>query len=417
MTRTLVIGTISAALFISPVLHAQTATRSTSIDSTVLRSMERWRLPGVVVVIVKDGETILNRGYGTRVVGEERTVNEETLVHIASHSKAVTATALAMLVDAERLSWDDPVRLHIPEFEVTDAYVTDHVTIRDLVSHRGGLPAAAIGGFQNADFRMDDLLAALRTRPTGAFRDQQLYSQPSMALAGEVVSRVSGVPWERFVREHIFEPLGMLNSYTSTPDLVERFGEPGPDQNVFIPARKRAGELLRGDWSTIGTHRLYAPAGGIITNGSDMAKWIALLLRDGEYDGGRLLSGRALAETRLPLIPLDPALRMFTDPVGALGAGTLGWNAVTYCDLIVYFAAGGWMSSVVAIMPDVGLGVGIFTNAYFSERHGFESLFAVHSLALEAIDFALSREPREWNALYDATLSRAAGEGSSGTQP
>jgi CubicO group peptidase (beta-lactamase class C family) len=404
-------GALLLAATASSDVQAQVGPLPSSFESHVQESMQRWGLPGVVVVVVKDGEVILTKGYGTRVVGDQRAVDANTLVHVASHSKAVTATAVAMLVAAGKLSWDDPLRKHIPEFAVADSYVTDELTIRDLVSHRGGLPAAAIGGFRNSNVGVDALLEALRTRRPEPFRARQVYSQASIALAGEVVARVSGLPWERFVREEIFAPLGMFDSYTSTPDLLERFGAPAPDKNILIPARKRDGQIHLGEWSEIGTDRLYAPAGGIITTGSDVAKWITFLLQGGEYHGRRLLHEAALAETRVPLIPLDPALGTFTEPVGPLGTGTPGWNAVVHAGRLVFFAPGGWMSSVVAIMPDQQLGVGVFTNAYFSERHAFESLFPVYAIALQAIDLALGITPRDWNGAYQEALARAANSG------
>lgn len=415
MRATMIIPVASIALFSAVAdlgaLDAQTSTPGPSFDSYVLAAMAEWGLPGVVVIVVRNGDVILSKGYGTRLVGEQRPVDEHTLLHVASHSKAVTAIALAMLVDAGAMSWDDPVRQHILEFAVADSFVTAELTVRDLVSHRGGLPAAAIGGFRNANGHIDALLQALRSRRPDGFRARQVYSQSSIAVAGEVVARVSGLPWERFVRERLFEPLGMSESYTSNPDLAERFGAPAPDQNIFIPARKRDGQIQRGEWSEIGTARLYAPAGGIVSSGSDMAKWIAFLAQGGEYQNRRLLGEAALVETLRPLIPLDPALSTFTEPIGPLGIGTLGWNAVAHAGRLAYFAPGGWMSSVVAIIPEERLGVGVFTNAYFSERHPFESLFPVYAIALQAIDVTQGLAPRDWNGLYRAALQRAAEPG------
>jgi hypothetical protein len=122
-----------------------------------------------------------------------------------------------------------------------------------------------------------------------------------------------------------------------------------------------------------------------------------------------LLSVEALAETRAALIPLDPALSTFTDPIAPLGTATLGWNAVAYAGHVAYFAPGGWMSSVVALVPAAGVGVGVFTNAYFSERHPFESLFPVYALALVALDSVMEVPPKDWSSVYRAALATVAG--------
>jgi CubicO group peptidase (beta-lactamase class C family) len=396
---------------------AQAGTLPDSIDTVVARIMDEWRVPGVVVVVVRDGATLVNRGYGMRMAGESLPVGPQTLVHIASHSKAMTATALALLVDQGRLSWEDPVHRHVPEFAAANPVLTDQLTVRDLAAHRGGLPAPALGGFRNGDFGIEELLAALRTATVTPLRDRQVYSQAGIALAGEVIARISGMTWEAFVRERIFAPLGMDHSFTSTPDLVARFGDPSRDLDVMIPARTRSGDVVPGTWSVIGTHRLYAPAGGVTSTGTDLARWISFLLGGGELEGQRLLSAAALAETRTPLIPLDPELRLFTDPVGPLGAGTAGWNAVAYGQRTLYFAPGGWMSSVIALVPEANVGVGIFTNAYFSERHAFESLFPTYALAMSVIDVSLGETPKDWSAAYRAALDRAAPRPPQAQQP
>jgi CubicO group peptidase (beta-lactamase class C family) len=382
----------------TPILAAQTDFGSVDLDAVVHETMSRWEVPGVVLVLVHNGEAVV-RGYGTRVVGEERPVDSATLVQIASHTKAVTATALAMLVSEGGLSWDDPVRMHIPEFSLADPRVGELLSVRDLVSHRGGLPAPPIGGFRNAAYSIESLLDTLRTERGDNFRKAQIYSQPGIALAGEVVARVSGMPWETFVRERIFAPLGMVDSYTSNTDLLERFGAPSGEKNVFMSARKRGGTVTAGDWSGIGTTPLYAPAGGITTTGADMAKWISFLLGDGDYSD-------AIAETLRPLIPLDPLLRTFTDPIAPLGTATMGWNAVTHEGRVVYFAPGGWMSCAVALVPDADLGVGVFTNAYFYERHSFESLFPVYALAMQVIDLELGAVQTDWNKVFAEALAR-----------
>lgn len=214
--------------------------------------------------------------------------------------------------------------------------------------------------------------------------------------------------WEDFIHERLFMRLGMHNSYTSTPDLFERAGDPAPEKDIFIPARNEGGEVRQGDWKEVSCGRLYAPAGGIVTTRTDIAKWMMFLLQEGEINKVRLLSAEALQETWSPLVLLDPRLRGWSDPTADFFSGSLGWVVFRHQGPQVYEAPGGWMSSVVALVPEEALAVGVFTNAYFTERHAFESLLFVNALKLRVIDAFLGFPQRDWSALFKNLLTETA---------
>src|SRR5690606_17762613 len=113
------------------------------LDAYVARVIEAFEVPGVGVGIVKDGQVVLAKGYGVRRLGDPEPADEHTLFSIASNTKAFTATALAMLVEAGILKWDYLVIDHLPLFQLSDDYVTQHRTVRDLLVHHSGLPAYA----------------------------------------------------------------------------------------------------------------------------------------------------------------------------------------------------------------------------------------------------------------------------------
>ena len=113
--------------------------RFAGLDAYVTAAMRRWETPGVALAVVKDGEIVLARGYGVCELGSDRKVTPDTRFAIASCAKSFTASGLAALVDDGKLKWDDPVINHLPEFQLADPYLTSHVTIRDLLTHRTGL--------------------------------------------------------------------------------------------------------------------------------------------------------------------------------------------------------------------------------------------------------------------------------------
>ena len=314
-------------------------------DCYVQNSMEEWGAAGIMLIVVKDDQVLYQKGYGSRIFGEERPIDENTVLQIASHTKPITATAIAMLVDEGRLSWDDPIKMHIPEFELSDPYATGKATIRDLLSHQVGLRGAP-GGFNNPEFCFPDLIAALSVQPmVTRLRERISLSNAGYAVAGEIVSRVSGVSWEEFIKQRIFAPMEMRSSYTSTPDLIARFGTPSADRNIFLPVERINDSLVPGDWDNNSCGVLYAPAGGIFTTAYDITRWMVFQNQNGLYGGKRLVSEDAIWETRKPGVKYDPELLYLHNPLAQNAAYGMGWMSFEYQGRMVYEHPGGWMSS------------------------------------------------------------------------
>ncbi len=110
------------------------------IDQYANKVMDDWNQPGMAIAVVKDGKTVFAKGYGVRQIGTNDKVDENTLFAIASNSKAFTTASIAILIDEGKIGgWDDKVSKYLPEFRLYSPYVSDDLTIRDLVSHRVGL--------------------------------------------------------------------------------------------------------------------------------------------------------------------------------------------------------------------------------------------------------------------------------------
>ena len=392
------------------------ATKNASdIDRNIRSAMDRWQVPGLAVVVVKDGQTVLMRGYGTRQHGRELEIDKNTYLQIASNSKAFAAYSIGMLVDEGKLKWDDPVKKHIPELSLPDALVEQTVSIDDLLSHRSGLTEYVIGGFQDADFDIQDLLGELESTPLSVrFRARNNYSQVGMALLGEIVRRVSGKTWEEFVRARIFEPIGMSASYTSTTDFESRLGRPTEVANIMIPAVMTNGNVANGSWENIGTAALYAPAGGIISNLSDMSAWIRFRLDDGVVNSDRLISANSLREIRATRIPMDmnkmgiPS--SYIHPKAHLIEVGFGHYSFEHRNRKMIIHNGGWMTSVIAIIPEADIGVGVFSNSWFDEPADWASLAFVNALALDIFDHYLDREFEDWAGQMKIIVESHAGD-------
>ena len=179
---------------------------------TVLRT---FNVPGISLAIVRDGKLLLAKGYGVKRTGRPERVDEHTLFPIASNTKAFTAMALAILVDEGKLKWDDPVIDHLPWFRMSDPWVTMEMTIRDLLVHHSGIPAFAgdILLFPPSTYTRREILEKIKKIPlVNSFRTTYAYDNILYVAAGEVISNVSHMDWEDFIRTRILDKMGMTES-------------------------------------------------------------------------------------------------------------------------------------------------------------------------------------------------------------
>ncbi len=216
-----------AALFL---LAASLCPAQDYVDRVVERARKEFDVPGIAVAIVKDGDVVLAKGYGVRKLGEPAPVTAQSLFRIASNTKAFTTAALAMLVDEHKIRWDDPVVQHMPGFQLYDPYVTREMTIRDLLTHRSGLGLGAgdLMFFPPGDLGRDEIIKRLRfIKPATSFRSAYAYDNLLYIVAGQLIPAITGKSWDDFVRERIFTPLGMTNTFTDVtrPDQREGRGD------------------------------------------------------------------------------------------------------------------------------------------------------------------------------------------------
>src|SRR4051794_25343702 len=105
----------------------------------VAKVMQEWDVPGLAIVVVKDGKVLLKKGYGVRELGKAEPVDTQTLFSCASTTKAMTAMVLGMPVDEGKMNWDDAVNKYVPELRLYEPYVTRELRVRDLLLHNTGL--------------------------------------------------------------------------------------------------------------------------------------------------------------------------------------------------------------------------------------------------------------------------------------
>jgi CubicO group peptidase (beta-lactamase class C family) len=172
-----------------------------------------WEVPGLSIAVVRNDTVLLARGYGVRALGEAGTVDEHTLFGIMSTTKAMTAAALAMLVDDGKVAWSDPVSKWLPELQFPDPFQTRELTVKDLLTHNTGLGNADLMAVRGDLDRGEILRRVRHLRPEYSLRSSFVYQNIMYVAAGEVVARASGMSYPEFLRTRIFAPLGMTRSY------------------------------------------------------------------------------------------------------------------------------------------------------------------------------------------------------------
>ena len=133
---------IALVLLTGQLANAQYKSANRKLDAMIREGMAEWKIPGMGVVVVKDGRTVFSSVYGIRDIDTQVPVNSQTLFAMASTTKAMIALCVGMLVDEGKLQWTDRVRQHLPEFRLADAYLTDEARVQDLLTHNLGIPGA-----------------------------------------------------------------------------------------------------------------------------------------------------------------------------------------------------------------------------------------------------------------------------------
>ena len=372
------LGAIAAPTLASALARNQTpapgdaAVLAEAVDAYVKRAMAAFPdQPAVSVAVVKDGQTVLARGYGVRKMGEAQTVDEHTLFAIASNTKNVTAAALAMMVDEGKVKWDEPVRTYLPDFRLSDPYISDHITVRDTLSHRAGfgLGAGDLLFWPNSDRTREEVMAQAAFVPIeDGFRANYHYCNLMFVVAGQVLAAVSGMRWEEFVQTRIFDRVGMSETVPMAT-LADPAKSALPHARVGPPLRTHGPmTLIAGSIAEVWNWDSAAAAGGICTNPVDWAKWINVRLAMGKLpDGSRLFSEAVAKEMWKPNIIISGTEGPTAAMPGRAIASTyaMGHQVQDYRGERYISHGGGSPGGISAtvMIPGRNVGFSIFSNA------------------------------------------------------
>src|ERR1700716_1073342 len=278
-------------------MASQSVARSESIaafipalERLITEAMDEWKIPGLAVAVVQNGEVALVRGYGLRDVEAGLKVTTDTQFLTGSITKSFTSTGLALLMDERRIDWKKPVRDYIPEFRLHDAVATDRITVRDLLCHHSGLPRHD-WIHMPCDLSPQQMLAAMRyLEPSKDIRSTFQYQNLGYLVAGMVAERISGQHWTEFTRARLTDKLHMTVTFTAAGLAATA--------DAAVPYAMDGDTRLRAKLWPIST----TASGGINTSIAGFANWLRLHLDKGEFEGQRLLSPGLIRELQTPRV-------------------------------------------------------------------------------------------------------------------
>ncbi len=365
------------------------------LDDYIENALTVWNPPGLAVTVVKDGEIVFTKAYGVRTLGEKNPVDEHTLFVCASTTKAFVAAGLAMLVDEGKLKWDDHVINYLTDFQLYDPYITREITVRDLLTHRSGVG--------NTDYlwawmqiSADSALYKMReVKPSYSLRSSFIYQNLMYLAAGKVIEKVSGKTWDSFLKEHIYIPLGMNETFAKYEMVKDK--------------KNKADAHLTYENETIKIDQLVAdeigPAGSMWSSISDIGKWIQFLLNNGIHKGDTLISNKNFKELFKPqqIIPVKefyPTQKLTKPHWMTYG---LGWFQHDYRGRMVQFHTGSLpgMIAIAGLIPEENIGVYVMGNLDHVElRHAI--MYTVFDLFMDG------KITRDWSTEFKELYTKKA---------
>lgn len=374
-----------------PVTAAQVDNAVRALEKAAQLQIDENAVPGLVVAVVFQDKLVYAKGFGVKDTGTNEPVDADTVFQIASISKPVGSTVIAALVGEGKITWDSKIGDLDPAFAMSDPWVTREITLRDLYSHRSGLPAFAGDLLEDLGFTREEVLHRLRyQRPAYSFRTGYAYTNFGITAAAVAAAKVYGLTWEDAVEQKLYRPLGMTSTSSRYADFVARSNRAVGHVRVdgkWVPKFKRQPDAQ-------------SPAGGVSSSANDLSKWMRLQLANGKFDGKQIVAEAALTETHFPQ---SVASRNTLSGIPQFYG--LGWN-VNYSEdgRLRLSHSGGFelgAGTNVNMSPGDRLGVVVFTNG--------SPTGVAEGLAAEFLDIALyGKATQEWLRLYKSWFTEMA---------
>lgn len=322
------------------------------LPALIESALDQTGVPGLAVAVVHGGEIVYSDGFGVKEVGTDDAVDVDTVFQIASVSKSLSATAVAKAITEGAVEWNTPVVRELPEFAMSDPYVTANATIGDYFSHRTGLATGAGDDLEDLGYDRAYILNHLYLQPLSPFRSTYNYSNFGITVGAEAAAAALGMPWEDAMEELLYIPVGMTSSSSRHSDFLAE------------PNRATIHTLVDGEFVPLYERDADAqsPAGGVSSTVRDLAAWMNVVLADGDLRGASYIDSAALtAATTGETISGHPSSNLARTSMYGFGFNTGtelgGRTSISHSGAFVLGAA-----TSFRLVPSLNLGIVTLTN-------------------------------------------------------
>lgn len=346
-------------------------------DPVVEKAIKDYNVPGAAIGIVVDGHLVYSKGFGFRDLESKQPVTADTVFAIGSCTKAFTSFVLGTLVDEGAIYWDQPVIDILPDFRLYDQYATQNLTIRDLMTHRSGMPRHDFMWYNSTLTRQEVMRRLRYLEPSCDLRERYQYNNLMYLTAGYAIEQLTGNTWEEIVRDRILKPLKMEHTSFSSEEMQK-------ERDCAFPYLEKDNKLKRmnfRDFSLIG------PAGSMNSSVADLSRWVQMQLDGGVYDKLPLVSAASLQEMHTPQVIIPGAPETKESLLYAYG---IGWGISSYRGQYFVSHDGGvdGYTSTVGLLPHSKVGIVILVNKNLTTLARY--------LSLQIIDRVLELPPIDW---------------------
>lgn len=356
--------------------------RFAGLDTAFSRVLKEWKAPGFAVAVVEKNKVVYAKGFGYKDFENKIPVTVHTQFAIGSCTKAFTASVLGILRKDGKINFDSAAINYIPELRFSSGALTTGVTIKDMLTHRTGIPRYDYSWYLWSSESEDSLLRRVRyMEPSYPLRTKWQYNNWMYFLLGVTGERLTGKSWHENIRNYFFKPLGMTESNTNKKDheLYKdiAFGYGLKDDSI----------IYKMDFYNIAG---MAPAGSINSTVTDMAKWVTVWINGGKYQNAEIIPGSYITEAESGQMVISGALPQKETPDLYMANYGYGWMVSSYRGHYRVEHGGNidGFSASTSFFPSDSIGIVVLVNQNGS---------SVPSIVRNIIaDRVLKLKPKDW---------------------
>ncbi len=368
--------------------------RLAGLDTALEKLLKDWKAAGFAVAIVEKNKVIYSRGFGYRNYTAKKPVTPNTLFAIGSCTKAFTSSLLGMMEKDGKLSLDKKATGYLPALHFFNSDMNEKITVRDMMTHRTGLPRHDYSWYLFPTASRDSLLQRIQyLEPNTGIRENWQYNNFMFLTQGMIAEKISGKSWEENIKEKIFTPLGMSRSNLSVKNMEQ------DDDASLGYGLKKDSSIKKLDYFNIDG---MGPAGSINSSATEMANWVITWINNGQFNGREVLPASYIRDAISAQMAIGGALPEKESPDIYFSNYGLAWFLTSYRGHYRVEHGGNidGFSASTSFFPSDSIGIIVLSN---------QNASAIPSAARNLIADRMLKLPyRNWSSYLKQAVNKAA---------